>query len=55
MSLVGRRTYSREIQWQDGSPLMDYYVQAEVETGGSTKALTSPLKAPGRAYTVTLL
>src|SRR5208337_2925903 len=55
MSLARRRTYAGEIKWQEASPLMDYYVQAEVEVGGVKKALTSPLEAPARFYTVTLL
>jgi hypothetical protein len=55
MSLVRRRTYAGEIRWQEGGPLMDYYVQAEIETGGVKKALTSPPEAPGRFYTVTLI
>jgi hypothetical protein len=55
MSLAGRRTYASEIKWQEGSPLMDYYVQAEIDAGGVKKALTSPPEAPARFYTVTLL
>jgi hypothetical protein len=55
MSLVGRRTYASEIRWQQGSPLMDYFVQAEFAAGGSGKKVTSPLEAPSRFYTVTLL
>jgi hypothetical protein len=34
---------------------MDYYVEAGVDVGGVKKALTSPLEAPARFYTVTLL
>jgi hypothetical protein len=55
MSLARRRTYASEIKWQEVGPLMDYYVQAEVEVGGVKKALTSPPEAPVRFYTVTLL
>jgi hypothetical protein len=55
MSLAGRRTYASEIKWQQVGPLMDYYVQAEVEGGGVKKALTSPPEAPVRFYTATLL
>jgi hypothetical protein len=55
MSLAGRRTYADEIKWHEASPLMDYYVRAEVEIGGVKKALTSPPEAPARFYTVTLL
>ena len=55
MSLVGRRTYASEIKWQESGPLMDYYVQAELEVDGARKALTSPLEAPARFYSVTLL
>ena len=55
MSLVRRRTYASELKWQEGGPLMDYYVQAEIEGGGVKKALTSPPEAPARFYIVTLL
>jgi hypothetical protein len=55
MSLVRRRTYAGEIKWQEESPLMDHYVQAEIDLGGVKKALTSPPEAPARFYTVTLL
>ena len=55
MSLVGRRPCASDIIWQEGGPLMDYYVQAEVEVGGVKKALTSSLEAPARFCTVTLL
>jgi hypothetical protein len=55
MSLARRRTYASEIKWQEAGPLMDYYVQAEVELGGVKKVLTSPPEAPVRFYTVTLL
>ena len=34
MSLVHRRTYAGEIKWQEAGPLMDYYIQAEIEVGG---------------------
>ena len=55
MSLARRRTYASEIKWQGVSPLMDYYVQAEVEVSGVKKTVASPLEAPQRYYTVTLL
>ena len=55
MSLARRRTYASEIKWQEVGPLMDYYVQAEVEVGGARKTVTSPDEAPARFYTVTLL
>jgi hypothetical protein len=55
MALVRRRTYSAAIKWQEGGPLLDYYVRAEIETGGAQKTLTAPSEAPGRFYTVTLL
>jgi hypothetical protein len=55
MSSARRRTYASEIKWQEVGPLMDYYVQAEVEVGGVKKAVTSPPEAPARFYTVTLL
>jgi hypothetical protein len=55
MSLARRRTYAGEIKWQEAGPLMDYYVQAEIDVGGVKKALTSPPEAPARFYTVTLV
>ena len=56
MDLVRRRCYAGEIEWREAnSPLMDYYVQAEVEVAGVKKILTSPPEAPARFYTVTLL
>jgi hypothetical protein len=55
MSLVGRRTYTSTIKWQEAVPLMDYYVQAEIESAGARNSLTSPPEAPARFYTVTLL
>jgi hypothetical protein len=56
MNLEKRRTYAGEIQWPAApGPLLDYYVAAEVETGGVKKTLTSPPEAPNRCYTVTLL
>ena len=55
MSLAHRRTYAGEIKWQETAPLMDYYVQAEIETGGVKRTFTSPPEAPARFYTVTLL
>ena len=55
MSLAHRHTYASEIKWQEAGPLMDYYVQAEIELGGVKKAATSPPEAPARFYTVTLL
>jgi hypothetical protein len=56
MNLEKRRTYASEIQWPEApGPLLDYYVVAEVEADGVKKTLTSPLEAPNRYYTVTLL
>jgi hypothetical protein len=55
MSSARRRTYASEIKWQEVGPLMDYYVEAEVEVGGARKTVTSPPEAPQRYYTVTLL
>ena len=56
LTLVQRRTYTGEIHWPKlPSPLMDYYVAAEVKAGGSNKTLTCPPEAPGRFYTVTLV
>jgi hypothetical protein len=55
MSLIRRRTYAGEIQWQEASPLMHYYVQAEIEAGEVRETLTSPSEAPARFCTVTLL
>jgi len=55
MSLAGRRTYAGEIRWQEEGALLDYYIHAEIEVGGSKAALTSPPEAPARFYTVTLL
>jgi len=55
MSLANRRTYGGEIKWQEGGPLMDYYVQAEITSGGTRKVTTSPPEAPSRFYTVTLV
>ncbi|HXX22621.1 MAG TPA: hypothetical protein VEO19_05665 [Terriglobia bacterium] len=55
MRLIGRRTYAGEIKWQEGGPLMDYYVQAEIAVAGNKKTLTSPPEAPTRFYTVTVL
>ena len=55
MNLEGRRTYATAIKWQEGGSLLDYYVRAEIETGGAKKTLTAPSEAPARFYTVTLL
>jgi hypothetical protein len=56
LTLAERRTYNGEIHWPKlSSPLMDYYVAAEVKVGGSSKTLTCPPEAPGRFYTVTLV
>ena len=55
MKLVQRRTYTAEVQWREStSPLLDYYVAAEVEADGARKLVTSPLEAPQRYHTVTL-
>jgi hypothetical protein len=56
MKLEQRRTYKGELPWRGATgPLLDYYVAAEVEAGGSRKILTSPPEAPQRYHTVTLL
>ena len=56
MKLVQRRTYGGELHGRDASGvLIDYYVAAEVEKGGSRKILTSPPEAPHRYHTVTLV
>jgi hypothetical protein len=55
MNLSGRRTYVGALKWQEAAPLMDYYVQAEIEIAGTKKTLGSPPEAPARFYTVTLL
>ena len=56
MKLVGRRTYAAEIEAQDvGKALFDYYVAADVPSGGNPTVVTAPLEAPTRFYTVTLL
>ena len=55
MALVRRRTYSAAIKWQEGGPLMDYYVQAEIDLGGARKTVASPPEAPARFYIVTLI
>jgi len=55
ISLAGRHTYAGAIEWREAAPLMDYYVHAEIETDGKKQVLTSPLEAPARFYTVTML
>ena len=55
MTLVGRRSYLGNIKWREVSPLMDYYVAAELDEGGAKKIVTSPPEAPHRHFTVTLL
>jgi hypothetical protein len=56
MKLEQRRTFGGELHGRDASGvLMDYYVAAEVEKGGSRKTLTSPPEAPHRYHTVTLV
>jgi hypothetical protein len=56
MKLEGRRTYTGELQWRERTGLLlDYYVAAEVEATGGTKALTAPAEAPKRFYAVTLV
>jgi hypothetical protein len=55
MSLASRRTYGGELKWQEGGPLLDYYVQAEITSGGTKKVVTSPPEAPARFYSVTLV
>jgi hypothetical protein len=55
MSLVGRRTFTGTIKWQEAAPLLDYYIQAAIEIAGAKRTLSSPPEAPARFYTVTLL
>jgi len=56
MTLRGRRTYQADLVWIDAmSPLLDYYVLAEVTGGGRATRCTAPLEAPERYYSVTLV
>ncbi len=56
MKLVERRTYTADLPWRESAgPLLDYYVAAEVEAGGTKKIITTPPEAPQRFYAVTLL
>lgn len=56
MSLVGRRTFVAQLGSPQAShPLLDYYVEAEFPTPQGRIRATSPLEAPGRYYTVTIV
>jgi hypothetical protein len=56
MKLDQRRTYTGELSWREAPGLlMDYFVTAQVEMGGTRKTLASPPEAPHRYYTLTLL
>jgi hypothetical protein len=56
MNLVGRRTFEAEIDAAPAlSPLLDYYIQAEFASGTTKLLVTSPLGAPSRFYTLTLV
>ena len=56
MKLDQRRTYVGELRWREtAGPLLDYYVVAEAEAGGSKKILRSPPEAPHGYHTVTLV
>ena len=56
MKLVGRRTFEAEIHAAPAlSPLLDYYIQAEFASGTTKLLVTSPLGAPSRFYTLTLV
>ena len=56
MTLVGRRTFAGELaRGESVLSLMDYYAQAEFQSGGVTSVVTAPLEAPARFYTATLV
>jgi hypothetical protein len=55
MTLAGRRTFVGELTHaESASPLLDYYAEAEFQSGGVSSVATAPLEAPTRFYTVTL-
>jgi hypothetical protein len=56
MTLVGRRTFQGELlRGESALPLLDYYAEAEYQSGGMKSVVTAPLEAPTRFYTVTLV
>jgi len=56
MKLVERRTYEAEIKAPETTnPLLDYYVEAEFNSGQTETRATAPLEAPAKFYTVTLV
>ena len=56
MKLVGRRTFTGEIACDtSATSLLDYFAEAEFKAGGVKSAVTAPLEAPARFYTVTLV
>lgn len=55
MQLVGRRTFTREIEASKADwPLLEYYVEAEF-SGPRGSRLTAPAGAPQQIYSITLL
>jgi len=56
MTLVGRRTFAGGLsRGESVLSLMDYYAEAEFQSGGVRSVVTSPWEAPARFYTVTLV
>jgi hypothetical protein len=56
MKLVDRRTFTGELACDtSATSLMDYYAEAQFMAGGVKSAVTAPLEAPARFYTVTLV
>jgi hypothetical protein len=56
MKLVARKTFVAELQGSEtAQPLLDYYVQAELERPQGGIHLTAPLEAPARFYTVAII
>jgi hypothetical protein len=56
MKLVGRKTFTEELQTSETAhPLLDYYVQAELQRSEGGIRVTVPLEAPTRFYTVAII
>jgi hypothetical protein len=56
LKLVARKTFAGELQCPETAPpLLDYYVQAEVERAQRGIRVTAPLEAPARFYTVGII
>jgi hypothetical protein len=56
MTLVGRRTFVGELpSGESALSLLDYYAEAEFQSGGVRSVVTAPLEAPTRFHTVTLV